>query len=171
MDEEGIIVCCFQEFWDNSMISEKKDSKGARYGSKTSTLEMIGLILPFLLMPDCMKGRTVVLTTDNISCVFGWENKAVKGDISASILVRVLSMISVVLKCVVYVQHEKRKTSWESCLADRLTRKKTTVRQDRELLNSFKHLKIPSFFKSWMKDPREDWSLVDSCLKFLTDKE
>ena len=41
LDEDGVIISCFQVIWDNDMISYKKDSKGARFGSKTSTLEMI----------------------------------------------------------------------------------------------------------------------------------
>ena len=170
LNEDGEIVHCFQEFWNDDMITTQKDSKGARYGSKTSTLEMVGLIIPFLSVPELLKDKHVLLTTDNISCVFGWENKAIKGDISASILVRTLAIVSVFLNCTVYVRHEKRKSSWESLLADRLTRKKTTVWQDRALLKSFKNQKVQKMFRDWLDNPSEDWSLVDRCMEIVIEK-
>ena len=66
------------------MINFKKDSKGARFGSKTSTLEMVGIVLPFLLCPNFLHNQHVVFSTDNIGCYFGWLNMSVSGDITAS---------------------------------------------------------------------------------------
>ena len=170
LDEEGIPICCFQEFWGESMITEGRDSKGARFGSKTSTLEMVGLVIPFLIIPDKLKNKTVVMTTDNIGCVFGWENKAVKGDYTASILVRAMALMSVVLKCSVYVRHEKRKSSWEGCLADRLTRKDSTSEKDRELLKAIKSQPVPRFFREWMDNPTENMKIAEDCLDFILSK-
>ena len=31
LNEDGEIACCFQEFWSDEMIENKKDSKGARF--------------------------------------------------------------------------------------------------------------------------------------------
>lgn len=167
LDEEGIIICCFQEFWEDKMITEKKDNKGARFGSKTSTLEMVGIIIPFLIMSSHLKNKHVVFKTDNIGCVFGWENKSVKEDNTASILVRAIAVMSVYLKCTVHVHHEKRKTSWEGSLADRLTRTRTTTRQDKSLLSACDNKKVPEFFRHWIDNPVEDWDLVDKCLSFV----
>ena len=167
LNEDGVIVCCFQEFWAEEMITYKKDQKGARFGSKTSTLEMVGLNIPFLIDPSMMKDRRILLLTDNIGCVFGWENRAVKGDRTASVLVRCLAVISVLLNCSIHVRHERRKSSWGSLLADRLTRKKTTVSQDSMLLKSFSFQKIPVFFREWIDDPKEDWGLADLCLSHV----
>ena len=75
LDEDGVIILCFQVLWDNDMINFKKDSKGARFGSKTSTLEMVGIVLPFLLCPDFLLNQHVVFSTNNIGCYFGWLNK------------------------------------------------------------------------------------------------
>ena len=125
---------------------------------------MVGLIIPFLIDPSMMKDRRILLLTDNIGCVFGWENRAVKGDRTASGLVRCLAVISVFLHCSIHVRHERRKSSWGSLLADRLTRKKTTVSQDSMLLKSFSFQKIPVFFREWIDDPKEDWGLADLCL-------
>ncbi len=63
------------------------------FGSKSTTLEMVGLLLPFLTIPDMLGGRHVVLQVDNIAALFGWEDKQVKGDITASILIRALHLI------------------------------------------------------------------------------
>ena len=70
------------------------DSKGSAFASKTTTLETIGLLLPFLTIPQTVRGRHVVLGVDNIAVVFGWYNKCIKGDKSASILIRALLLIS-----------------------------------------------------------------------------
>jgi len=148
----------------------KKIPKEQGFGSKTYTLEMVGLIIPFLIDPSLMKDRNILLTTDNIGCVFGWENKAVKGDVTASILVRSLAVISVYLNCSVHIRHERRKSSWGSLLADRLTRRKTTVSQDCLLLKSFNCQKVPVFFRKWLNDPKEDWDLVTECLSYVSRK-
>jgi hypothetical protein len=126
LDGEGRIMSCFQHIWDHEMITEKRDSKGARFGSKTSTLEMVGLLLPFLLDPVSVKGQHVVLSTDNMGCYFGIHNMAVKEDISASILVRALLLVAAYLKTTVHVEHVPRKSTWESHMADMLSRRKTT---------------------------------------------
>ena len=59
-----------------------------RIGDKTSTLEVIGIIIPFLLMPRKLMNQNVVLLLDNISVVYSWENHSLKNDICASIFMR-----------------------------------------------------------------------------------
>ena len=52
-------------------ILENIDEKGARFASKMTTLELIGLFLPFLSVPTQLAGRNIVLGVDNVSVVFG----------------------------------------------------------------------------------------------------
>jgi len=167
LDGEGRIISCFQHIWDHDMITEKRDSKGARFGSKTSTLEMVGLLLPFLLDPVSVKGQHVVLSTDNMGCYFGIHNMAVKEDISASILVRALLLVAAYLKTTVHVEHVPRKSTWESHMADMLSRKKTTRHAAKKLLNSFGETVLPGFFELWLSNPVEDWGLPNKCLNYV----
>ena len=167
LDREGRIMSCFQFIWDNEMITVKKDSKGARFGSKTSMLEMVGLVIPFLLDPVSLKNQHVVLSTDNMGCFFGIHNMAVKEDICASILVRALMLMAIYLKTTVHVEHVPRVSTWESSMADMLSRRKTTKYTARKLLNSFKETVLPGFFELWLADPKEDWSLSYKCLEYV----
>ena len=167
LDEEGLVISCFQYIWDNRMISFLKDSKGARFGSRTSTLEMVGIVLPFLLNPQFLVNQHVVFSTDNMGCFLGWENMAVKGDVTASILVKAVLLMSAFLGTTVNVVHIPRKTTWENIVADKLSRRKTTTHAVRKLLNSFSTTKVLSFFSNWLSHPSEDWNLPRKCLDFV----
>ena len=167
LDEDGVIISCFQVLWDDDMINFKKDSKGARFGSKTSTLEMVGIVLPFLLCPNFLHNQHVVFSTDNIGCYFGWLNMSVSGDITASILVKAVLLMSSFLGTTVHVLHVPRKSSWENIVADKLSREKSTDYAVKRLLNSFGPTVVPEFFSEWLKDPVEDWSLPMKCLEYV----
>ena len=80
-------------------ILEGLDEKGVRFASKMTTLELIGLFLPFLSVPTLLARRNIVLGVDNVSVVFGWENKSVSGDLSATILIRALHLVASFLEC------------------------------------------------------------------------
>ena len=128
-------------------------------GTNLTTLETIGILLPFLLIPDQLKNQHIVFKVDNIACLYGWENKSMKGDIMASILIRAIHLISFYLGSTVHVYHLPRKSDYESHMVDRMTREKTLSYSDRKLLDSFKFMKAPSVFLDWLKFPTEDWDL------------
>jgi hypothetical protein len=54
-------------YWPTEFLNEARDSQGCYYGSKMVTLETIGLLLPFLYIPDQLSGRDVVVHVDNIA--------------------------------------------------------------------------------------------------------
>jgi hypothetical protein len=54
-------------YWPTEFLNEARDSQGCYYGSKMVTLETIGLLLPFLCIPDQLSGRDVVVHVDNIA--------------------------------------------------------------------------------------------------------
>ena len=78
----------------------------------------------------------------------------------ASILVRLLMLITSLISTEVIIVHHPRESSWESRMADRLTRERSTTSQDRMLLRSFPALKLPMVFERWMENPAENWSLA-----------
>jgi hypothetical protein len=61
-DEKGDTVLAYLLWWNREMIENHKDGK-VHYGSKTATLEMVGVILPFLLMPEQLAGQHVCLSS------------------------------------------------------------------------------------------------------------
>jgi hypothetical protein len=110
-DEEGCFINAYQFFWETDFISWQ-DEKGSTMGSKTTTLEMIGILIHILLVPSLLIKQNVVFVTDNLACVYGWENKCVKHDVCASIIVRAIHLISALLECNVFICHKKRCSDW-----------------------------------------------------------
>ena len=92
---------------------------------------------------------------------------SVSGDITASILVKAVLLMSSFLGTTVHVLHVPRKSSWENIVADKLSRVKSTDYAVKRLLNSFGPTVVPEFFSEWLKDPEEDWSLPMKCLEYV----
>ena len=90
-------------------------------GSKSGTLEMVGLLLPFLAQPEEVAGRHVVLKEDNIEVVCGRNKRYSKGDAETSFLIRCLHVLEVNLECKIYVTHVKR---CSTAVAHSLSRKR-----------------------------------------------
>ena len=92
---------------------------------------------------------------------------SVSGDITASILVKAVLLMSSFLGTTVHVLHVPRKSSWENIVADKLSREKSTDYAVKRLLNSFGPTIVPEFFSEWLRDPTEDWSLPMKCLEYV----
>jgi hypothetical protein len=58
--------------WPMYLLNEATDSKGSHYGSKMVTSECVGLLLPFLCIPERLSGKDVVFHVDNIAVVYVW---------------------------------------------------------------------------------------------------
>jgi hypothetical protein len=162
--ENGELFFVNQLFWPENGLIIKKDVKGAKFENKTTTLEMIGIIIPFLLIPDQLVSQHILLKVDNTGCIFGWQNKSVSGDNCASILIRALHLISAYLGSVIYMEHLPRVSSWDARLVDRLSREKTTTSADRHLLHTMTSRTLPPRFLSWLEDPDENFSLANDLL-------
>ena len=161
----GIIIFAYQLFWPRGILQAARDSKESSLGSKTTTLEFLGILVPFLVAPELMLNQNIVVKVDNIGCFFGWVNKHAHGDVMASILIKALHLIGAYLSCQIHIEHLPRKSSWDANLVDRLSRERTTTNQDRKLLQSFDLPGIPSCLVAWMNDPSEDWSLPEVLLE------
>ena len=159
LDLDGKIGFACQTLWTCQSNTLLIDGKGKFLGSKTTTLELAGMLIPFLLFPEVLSGHHVILEVDNMGGVFGWNNGFCKEDNMASIMIRCLVLLSAKLEIALHVQHLPRLSSWEACLADRLSRLSTTSMADRALLSSFSAKPLPTAFAEWLAHPSEDWSL------------
>jgi hypothetical protein len=167
--EDGVLQFACRLIWPDHFLNRARDGKGALFGSKSTTLEFIGLLLPFLTIPEQLTGHHVVLQVDNIAALFGWEDKQVKGDIAASILVRALHLIEAYLACRIHVAHLPRMSSDPGELADHLSREETTSKaEDREAKKVEVTLASPSLL-TWLEDPKEDWQLALNILHDVMD--
>jgi hypothetical protein len=136
-DETGHILIVFQHMWSDDMLMYSKDDKGTRMGDKTTTLELVGVLLPFVLFLTKLVNQHIVLQVDNMAAVWGWEKIYVSGDNMASMLLRCIVLLSARLGSVVHVRHLPRVSDWEARLADKLSRERTTTNFDRKLLSNF----------------------------------
>jgi len=139
-------------------------------GSRTVTLEMIGLLLPFLIVPEMVRGKHVVLKVDNTGCFFAWQNKTVARERKAAILTRALILMSAYLECYIHVEHLPRVDSWDAILCDRLSREKTTSLSDKKLLDYYGNLQAPPVLLDWLSNPTEKWVLARDMLAHVKRK-
>ncbi len=170
LDLNGKIFFVSQLFWPLNVLKTHKDNKGRSLGLKTTTLEFLGLILPFLAIPKNLKNQHIVLEVDNISCIFAWENKYSKEDDYASVLVRSLSLITAFLGSKVYIRHLPRVSNWQASMVDRMSRKTTTTSSDLRLLESFNVFETPPVLKRWMENPSDDLTLALDLLSLVEEK-
>jgi hypothetical protein len=165
--EDGTVVFANQLLWDERFITEAVDEKGVRYGDKTTTLEVIGLLIPLVVAPELFVKSNVVLKVDCFGTVYGMENRASKGDTSASVFIRSVYLIAAYLECSLHVVHLPRLSDWGAEVADRLSRDCSTTMQDRKLVNAFKNREIPDCLKNWFANPHADWNLPFKLLEHV----
>jgi hypothetical protein len=137
----------------------------AQMGSKTTLLEILGVLLHLLFFPELVQNRIVVFQIDNMACYYGWQNKHVKEDNVASIIIRAIALIESLLNSEFHVQHVPRMSSWEAMVVDRLSRRSTTNKYDESLLKSFGKRSLPKCRLYWLSNPSEDWSLPLNIVK------
>lgn len=167
--EDGPVWFCARIRWPNKLLIEARDNRDHAYGCKTPTLEAVAAILPFLCCPAELAGREVVLHTDNEAVVYGWESRRVNNDVSASILVRALHLISNYLGCTVFVSHLPRMTTKSAVLADHLTRCSTTRSAELAAISATCQPAIPLALSEWLEDPCDDWGLAYKLLTAVQD--
>jgi len=165
--ETGRFIFAIRHSWDSDMIRNLRDEKGVRFGDKSTTLEMLGILIPLVVIPKTLMNQHIVFGVDNMNCLFGWENKSLKGDISASIIIRAIHVISWFLGSSIHVIHIPRVSNWESDMVDRMSRLKTISREDRLLLSSFGNLSVPPVLQEWIGNPSEDWSFPLRLLSYV----
>ena len=132
-----------------------------------TTLELIGLLLPLTSVPEILRGQHIVLGVDNVSVVHAWENKNVKGDITASCLVRAMMVIEAFLECKIYVRHVMRMSTRASQLADALTRDTSATENVWAEIAEADAYSPPEILWDWLKEPKTDWQLGFKIVDYL----
>jgi len=170
-NEEGEYIGAQRLSWPKEFIENKKDSKGARFGCKTTTLELFGILLPVLELHKCLSNQHIIFHVDNIACVYGWENGHMKDDICASILIRGLKLIELYLGSKFHLRFVPRVSDWESAQTDRMSRLSSLSKQDIQLLESFSLVRIHRIVLDWLENPEEDWGWALRLLEVVSSKD
>jgi len=166
-DSNDNLIAANRIWWKKSFIMEKRDEKNVRFGDKTTTLEAVGLLLPFLTEPKKLVNKHIVLRVDNMACVYGFENRNCSGDKSASILLQSLHVIGAALGSKIYVEHAERRSDWTAEIADNLSREETTTEIDQFTLSRFGGTKEIGPLENWMLRPKPDWSLSERLVDYV----
>ena len=142
----------------------------SQHKAQIKSLEMTGLFLLLLTIPEIPWSRHLALGVNNKSVVHTWRNKSCNGHITASVLARALLVVTSHLECRLYVEHVMRNSTTESFLADCLTRDSTAHK-------AWPHVEgaitkdPPEILWDWLKNPEADWQLgfklVDNIKKKL----
>jgi hypothetical protein len=170
INADGEIFFASQLFWPPGVLQTARDSGGKLYGQKTTTLEFLGILVPFMLIPHRMVNSYVVVSVDNTSCYYGWLNKQSAGEESASILIRTLHLLCHALQCIVHIEHLPRVSTEEATLVDRLSRNSTTSVSDKRLLKKYSSGVFPRSILDWLASPCDDWSLPTRILDEVLNK-
>jgi hypothetical protein len=166
MEDDSVWFFAYVQF-PRQFLLEKRDSSDHAFGCKSSTLEAVGLLLPFLCCPMILIGRQITLLTDNEALVFGWEKRRVPHDTSASILLRAIHIISAFLGSSVEIRHLPRISTPSAELVDALTRSTTTLACHRDAVSKAPQVAIPAQLTDWFDDPRDDWNLPITLLQYV----
>jgi hypothetical protein len=150
-----------------SLLLEKRDSKDHAYGCKSSTLEAIGVLLPFICCPQILVGQEVTLLTDNEALVHGWDKRRIPHDTTASIFLRAIHVIAAFLGTSVEIRHLPRISTPSAELVDALSRSTTTTDCHRQAVSTAPPVVIPQALIAWMENPTEDWQLPFTLLHYV----
>ena len=66
------------------LITGQVDEKGCSFGSKSTTLEAVGILIPLLAFKQKVSGKEIIFKVDNMAVTWGWQKGYVKGDKTAS---------------------------------------------------------------------------------------
>jgi len=157
-DNHKIVWYC-RHSWSENLLESARDPRGKFFGSKTTTLEALGLLIPFAVIPEVVAGKDVVFETDNIAVVFGWNTKSVKFDRTASILIKAVVLLSSFLGCRVFVEHLPRMTTKKAILTDHLSRLSSMEKDDWDMLKGAQEGHLSGALVDWIECPTEDESL------------
>ena len=144
------------------------DEKGRSFGSKSTTLEAIGMLLPFLTLPEKIKERHIVFKIDNLAVLFGWYSGFVRNDESASEVLKSVHYLSGALGTTVHVEHVDRVSNEMAELADELSSKDCSSKSRAILaLRNAERYEVTGYITDWLKKSCGGHSLCRKLLKEL----
>ena len=157
--------------WPEYFISGMLDDRRKAFGSKSTMLESIGILIPFIAFPEELKGRNVLFKIDNIAVYYGWYSGTVKEDKYATEILKCAQYMSGYLGSTIHVEHQPRKSDEMSNLADELSRRKTSNHaESREALENAVFRETEGYLVKWLENPKIEGKLCVHLLEELRGK-
>ena len=160
------VFTCGRAFWSPAFITTAFDDSLKAAGSKTTTLELCGWILPLFHCISLIKNSHVVIECDNVGSVFAFRRGRSKEDDWASTILTAIMEVCFEFNIYLHVYHLKRCSNSASRYADWLSRDDEKGRDLITLLNTPVTFGFPPAFLAWMDNPHLDTQLG---AKLITD--
>lgn len=160
----GDIFYVGRDFWDKDFITKTFDESGKFLGCKSTTLEILGWLLPLYHNKTMLSHNEVLMQVDNKAAMYGYNNGRACEDKWASFFINAINFVLVRLQCRMHIMHCKRVSNEYAKLVDALTRtdQKGLDMAARQTLKIQKGW--PPSFQEWMKtpvlDPDFKWKLL-----------
>ena len=165
------IWCWCRMSWPKGLLTSVKDEKGCDYGSKSTTLETVGMLLPFVSFPEKVKGKNIVFMIDNLAVLYGWYKGYVANDESASEVLKAVHYLSGILGTTVNVEHVGRVSDEMAVLADELSRKQSSsCPEARKALERVGQSAVRGYLRTWLTDPAMAKDLCQKLVQELKEK-
>ena len=152
--------------WPDHFLTEEKDEKGVFYGSKSTTLESVGLLLPMIAFPEKVAGRNLIFSINNIAVMHGWLSGYFRKDWTASEALKAAQYMAAFLGVTIHVRHVPRVSNPLAHMADEISRKDADFsRNTVKLLSGAAFQGIEGGLLGWLVSPNS------SCLTEVMIKE
>ena len=152
--------------WPEDLLTEQKDEKGCHFGSKSTTLESIGVLLPFLTFPDKIQNKQLVFRVDNTAVLWGWKSGYVNKDDTASEVLKCVRCLAGYLGARVFIEHVGRMSTEMASLADEMFRREISLSETtNRALRQAEFRVVKGFLLNWLKNPCAGWDLCNELLK------
>ena len=151
--------------WPEGLLTQIRDEKGSWFGSKTATLEAVGLIIPFIVFPEVVAGKHLVFKVDNAAVMWGWQSGYIKNDKTATEILKAVRYLGGFLGATIFVQHVGRMSDDMASLADELSRRSWSKNHRfSEALDRAEFRPTEGFLSRWLKDPCSGEDLLQGLL-------
>ena len=151
--------------WPGNLITELRDEKGCWFGSKSTTLESVGILMALIAFPDKIRGKQLVFKVDNSAVMWGWQSGYVKNDKTATEILKSIRYLSGCMGTRVFIEHVDRMSNEMASLADELSRRERSKCGERQkALSKAEFREVKGFLLKWLEDPCGQSEL---CLELL----
>ena len=152
--------------WPDGLLTSQRDEKGCFFGSKSTTLESIGVLLPFITYPKELRNRQLVFRVDNTAVLWGWRSGYVSNDATATEILKCVRYLAGFLGARVFIEHVDRMSTEIASLADEMSRRDTSRSDEgRMALGRAEFRTVEGFLLEWLKNPCDDQDLCCNLLK------
>ena len=152
--------------WPENLLTGQLDESGKYYGSKSTTLEAVGILIPLIAFRDRVAGKEIVFKRDNIAVSWGWRKGYVKNDRAASDILKAARYVAGFLGTTIYKEHVDQMSSELASLADEMSRReKSKVSEQLSALERAVFRPVTGYLVEWLRNPIQAKNLCHELLK------